>query len=198
MPYRLRVFARDPNPLSVQELRSRLVGKFELVSEDKPGSSEWTELILRHRDGEDIALIERDIVGEGTLGHAEIQEYLEEIESAKPRSSVEWLEKELRKVVVIYAFQLLNGTDVRDGWDGLYQILEFILDSRRGFSHADLEGFSNDDGYQILWQFSDHVSGPWNMALLQNDKWVNFEMELGNAEQRAEFQEVGSPKARSF
>jgi hypothetical protein len=36
---------------------------------------------------------------------------------------------------------------------------------------ADGEGFTNEDGYHIVWQFSDSVSGPWNMGVLQDGVW---------------------------
>jgi hypothetical protein len=58
---------------------------------------------------------------------------------------------------------------------------------------ADGEGFSNEDGHHILWQFHDNVSGPWWMAVLQGDKWVPFKMELGNREQRVAFFEGRVP-----
>jgi hypothetical protein len=56
-----------------------------------------------------------------------------------------------------------------------------------GIFQADGEGFSNEDGYHAVWQFSDRVSGPWWMGVLQDDRWVHFEMELGDASQRAAF-----------
>jgi hypothetical protein len=56
-----------------------------------------------------------------------------------------------------------------------------------GVLQADSEGFTNEDGYNILWQFSDGVKGKWNMAILEDEKWIPFEMDLGNAEQRREF-----------
>ena len=52
---------------------------------------------------------------------------------------------------------------------------------------ADGEGFSNEDGYHILWQFSDSVSGKWWMGVLENGKWVHFQMDLGNPQHRSAF-----------
>ena len=52
---------------------------------------------------------------------------------------------------------------------------------------ADGEGFTNDDGYHIVWQFSDSVSGPWNMCGYKDDLWHHFEMDLGDPDHRAAF-----------
>ena len=54
---------------------------------------------------------------------------------------------------VIYAFQLLSGTEVNDGWDGVHFLRGRIWRELGGILQADLEGFSNEDGYHILWQF---------------------------------------------
>jgi hypothetical protein len=63
-----------------------------------------------------------------------------------------------------------------------------IWTETQGILQADGEGSSNEDGYQILWQFRDAVSGPWYMAVLDaSGKWVNFKMDLGDKGQRHEF-----------
>ena len=55
---------------------------------------------------------------------------------------------------------------------------------------ADNEGFSNEDGYHILWQFSGSVNGPWWMGVLCDDHWRHFRMDLGNREHREAFLEL--------
>ena len=53
---------------------------------------------------------------------------------------------------------------------------------------ADGEGFTNEDGYHILWQFGEEVEGPLKMAVLGEDgRWTEFEMDLGDRRQRAAF-----------
>jgi RNA polymerase sigma factor (sigma-70 family) len=49
------------------------------------------------------------------------------------------------------------------------------------------QGFSNEDGYHILWQFSDSVDGEWWMGVLQDGRWQHFQMDLGNRKQRESF-----------
>jgi hypothetical protein len=67
-----------------------------------------------------------------------------------------------------------------------------------GILQADNEGFSNEDGYHILWQFDDDVAGEWNMAVktfLGN--WTTFSMDLGNPEHRKAFKSGKVPATAS-
>ena len=52
---------------------------------------------------------------------------------------------------------------------------------------ADREGFSNEDGYHILWQFSESAKGDWWMGVLRDGSWTHFQMDLGNLKQRESF-----------
>src|SRR5512135_3082541 len=52
---------------------------------------------------------------------------------------------------------------------------------------ADGEGFTNEEGYHIVWQFADHVSGPWKMGVLQDGVWQHFTMDLGDPDHRSAF-----------
>jgi hypothetical protein len=59
---------------------------------------------------------------------------------------------------------------------------------------ADNEGFFNEDGYHILWQFNESAEGDGWMAVLQDGQWIPFEMNRGNREQRQSFFEGQIPK----
>jgi hypothetical protein len=153
----------------------------------------WENLVLSHADGDAIAAIERNPVLPGTLGGDEIAEFIEAISGCRPASAVPWLTSFLGSVKTIYSLQHLSGTEVGNGADALRAVSESIWARGGAILQADGEGFSNEDGYHILWQFNDNVSGPWWMAIRQEDKWVPFEMELGNLEQRAAFLEGRVP-----
>ena len=58
-----------------------------------------------------------------------------------------------------------------------------------GLFQSDGEGFSNEEGAHILWQFDDDVAGPWKMAILQGTRWQSFMMDLENKGQRRAFLE---------
>jgi hypothetical protein len=148
----------------------------------------WQELSLKHSSGADIAFVEKNPITEGELGGEELQEFLDEVKQLRPQSAAVWLTSYLSNVKVIYAFQLLSGTDVDDGWTILHRVYETVWKISGGLLQADGEGFSNEEGFTIVWQFSDGVTGSWNMAVLDDHgKWLPFEMNLGDRQHRAAF-----------
>lgn len=118
---------------------------------------------------------------------AEVAEFLESVADAKPASAARWLQEYLPGVRCIYAFQVLNGTKSEEDWSALHAVRTAVQESVGGIMQADGEGFSNEEGCHILWQFHDDVKGPWWMAILQRGEWITFEMELGNRQHREAF-----------
>ena len=149
--------------------------------------ADWKQLLVAHADETPIASIERNVVRGGELGAEEIAEFLEEIEDCKPASAVAWLRDHLAKTKCIYAFRILSGTEKDDGWSAVYAVRGAIQEAAGGIMQADGEGFSNEEGFHILWQFSDTVKGPWWMAVLRDGEWVTFQMQLGNRKHREAF-----------
>lgn len=189
MGYYIRVLGRTDVPLSIAALRACLPATPAAeLNEESSDQSGWSQLILRHTDGAEIAIVEKNPVIPGELGAEEIGEFVDEVQEAQPVSASRWLVDYLSSVAVIYAFQLLSGTDIRDGWDALHALKSYIWKQVGGILQADLEGFSNEQGQHILWQFSEKVDGEWDMAVLDRDgKWVSFTMDLGNLEHRRAF-----------
>ena len=154
---------------------------------EEGSAQEWETLLLASEDDTAVALIERNPVLEGSLGQAEIEEFLEEIKNCKPESGVAWLQAYLKSVETIYAFQHLAGADTDEGFEALHAVRFALWGRGDAIIQADYEGFTNEEGCGIVWQFSDSVSGPWNMGVHQDGKWRHFEMDLGNPEHRAAF-----------
>ena len=190
MGYNLRVLAEKPGHVPVSQLLSRVQTagldvsvRIEVGSED-----DWEQLVLQHNEGDEIAAIERNPVEPDALGEAEIEELVAEVEESRPRSAAEWLKLYLPRVKVIYAFQVLYGADQDNGWDALQAIQDELHTTLGGILQADAEGFSNQEGYHILWQFRDDVEGLCKMAVLdETGQWRAFEMDLGSREQREAF-----------
>jgi len=87
----------------------------------------------------------------------------------------------------VYAFQHLQGAETETGSAALHALRSSIWERGEAIIQADLEGFTNEDGYHIVWQFSDNVSGSWNMAVLQDGTWHHFKMDLGDYGHREAF-----------
>ncbi|MGA2251114.1 hypothetical protein [Terracidiphilus sp.] len=189
MDYHTRVLSKDEEFPSLEELTQQLGEHhptYKLTVEDGV-EEEWESLLLSGSDGSEVALIERNPVFDGSVGQDEIADFLEDIEDAKPESGAEWLRDYLASVKTIYSFQHLQAADTEEGGNALHALRAAIWERGDAIIQADLEGFTNEEGYHILWQFSDSVSGPWNMGVLQDETWYHFRMDLGDPAHRAAF-----------
>lgn len=191
MGYYIRVLSTSADciPLSVLQSTLEVDSLRATLVLDAGEPDDWTQLILSHDDddGRQIASIVRDLVEEGSLGSAELADFADEIADSKPDSAVRWLLEYFPRVRCIYVFQLLSGTDYKNGWDILDVIENRIRSAAPSIGQADNEGFRNEDDYHILWQFSDSVEGDWPMGVLQEGRWGYFQMDLGNRKQREVF-----------
>lgn len=198
MGYYTRVLgSQDPN-IHIDELiqslaSDGLTAKFEFDPNEE--ASNWTMLDILNSDGEPLAQLERNPVVDGELGEQELDEFKEDIQDYKPASAVKWLTNYFDKVKVVYAFQMLNAAFNDENFEIISNIKTKIWNKTNGILQADNEGFSNEDGYHILWQFSDTVTGDWSCAVRNwLGKWNKFVMDLGDTTQRQEFQEGKVPK----
>jgi hypothetical protein len=190
MGYYVRVLSTSDDCIPVSAIQSTLEkNEFQaIITMDESESNEnWTQLILSHPDGRAIADIERNLIHEGSLGTEELAEFAQEVINCKPTSGAQWLVDYFTDVQCIYAFQVLSGTEYKNGWE----ILDAVKDSMWSFApsifQADSEGFSNEQGDHILWQFGNSTEGNCWMAVLLDGKWENFMMDLGNLTQRESF-----------
>ena len=133
-------------------------------------------------------VIERNEVSEGSLAQDEIREFEVEVADCLPRSGAQWLQIYLGSVKAIYAIQVLDTVYTDNGWEIFESLKAAFWNDAGGIFQADLEGFSNEEGYIILWQFSDDVTGDWWMAVMENGNWQKFKMDLGNMTHRLAFQ----------
>ena len=189
MAYYTRVLSRDEEFPSFEELALVIREQhpeFRLSIEEGT-EEEWEILLLSGLDEVEVALIERNPVWDGSISQDEIADFLEDLQDCKPNSGVRWLEDYLTEVKSIYAFQHLQGAEMVDGGNALHALRSALFERGDAIIQADNEGFTNEDGFHIVWQFSDSVSGPWNMGVLQDGVWQHFSMDLGDPDHRAAF-----------
>ncbi len=189
MSYYIRVLSPTERVPDLQILQSALKesGVTATLAVEDEGEDGWSQLVLAHADGAEIAIIERNAASSDELFAEEMEEFAEEIDDCLPVSARLWLLDYFPRVRTIYAFQLLDGTDHNNGWDALGAVQSALHDAVGGIHQADGEGFSNEDRYHILWQFAEGVDGPWSMSVLSDGEWKCFEMDLGNSDHRAAF-----------
>ena len=189
MPYFTRVLTRLDDFPSLEELA-------QFIRADHPGfrltlesgdAEEWESLLLSSEDEIEVAVLERNQVFDGSVGQDEIADFLEDLRDCRPESGVAWLTEFLGEVKTVYAFQHLQGAELEDGGNVLHALRSFLWERGEAIIQADGEGFTNEEGFHIVWQFSDSVSGPWNMGVLQDGAWHHFKMDLGDPDHRAAF-----------
>jgi len=195
MSYYTRVLSKDEGLPPLDELALYIRTEhpqFKLTLESGT-VEEWESLLLSGMDGVEVAVIERKPVFDGSVGQDEIADFIEEIQDCKPNSGVQWLEDYLASVKTIYAFQHLQGSETADGGNALHALRSKLWERGDAILQADNEGFTNEEGYHIVWQFSDSVSGAWNMGVLQDGVWRHFSMDLGDPDHRAAFMRGSVP-----
>jgi hypothetical protein len=189
LAYYTRVLSKDESFPSFEEL-ARLVSDahpdFKLTIESGD-EEDWESLLISGNDEVEVAVIERNPVEIGSVGQDDIAEFIEETEDCKPESGVAWLKDYLAEVKTVYAFHHLQGADTDEGGSVLHALRSALWERGDAIIQADGEGFTNEDGYHIIWQFSDSVSGPWNMGVFKDNLWYHFKMDLGDPDHRAAF-----------
>ena len=185
MPYYLRVLSTSDRTVPASKLAASLAGATLTV--ESGTDDQWDELMLAQASGQEIAVIERNVVTDGSMAAEELEEFIEDLEDAEPASGADWLRGFLPRIKAIHAFQILSGFDEETGWAAIGELKTRLWNELGGILQADGEGFTNEAGYQVVWQFSDRASGPWWMGVLEDGAWRHFEMELGDKTQREAF-----------
>ena len=189
MPYYTRVLSKDTDFPSIDELSQSLLSNhrdYKLTIEEGD-EEEWESLLLSSSDEVEVAVLGRHPVYDGSVGQDEIADFLEDTHDSKPQTGVEWLHEFLSEVRTIYAFQHLQGAETVEGSNALHALRNYLWERGDSILQADNEGFTNEEGFHVVWQFSDSVTGPWNMAVLQEGTWHPFKMDLGDPGHREAF-----------
>jgi hypothetical protein len=189
MAYYTRVLSKDEAFPPFEELAELIRAQHPdfRLSIESGDEEEWESLLLSSVDEVEVAVIERNPVSDGSLGQDEVAEFIEETQDCKPESGVAWLAEFLAEVKTVYAFQHLQGAETEEGGNALHAVRSALWERGDAIIQADGEGFTNEDGFHIVWQFSDSVSGPWNMGVLQDGTWHHFKMDLGDPDHREAF-----------
>lgn len=187
MANHIRVLAESDQKPLLGELRKVLGDAFDIAIEEGDEQN-WSQLVLKHKDGQEIALIERDPVAPGELGQQELDELSDEMKDSKPARAVEWLRHYFSHVKVVYQMQPLSGTQVNDGISAVLRAQAYFWKKFGGILQADNEGFSNREGYHVLWQFHGPQQGELEAAVMdESGNWSGFVMDAGDPEQVAAF-----------
>lgn len=191
MSYYIRILGTKDIDISLDEILQGLDKEgFDATLGIPVGETpeKWSYFELKNDKDKVLAIVERDAVKEGELGKDELDEFRESIMEFQPASGAKWLQQYFDQVQVIYAIQILDEAFNGDNYPVVTSTQSIIWNKVGGILQADEEGFSNEEGYHILWQFSDDVEGQWNCGVInESGEWEYFNMDLEDAGQVKEF-----------
>ena len=191
MSYFIRVLGTadpDVHPDHIKDALARqgLEAQLDVDDDDEPAG--WRVINVKNSEGLELLQIERNPVVAGRLGMAELTEFRGFIQQHQPVSAVQWLQRYFDGVAVIYAFEVLSAASAGNNFEIVSAIRTAIWDRTGGILQNDNEGFTNEDGFHILWQFDDDATGDKYCAVLDADgSWIRFRMDLGDPFQRMAF-----------
>jgi hypothetical protein len=190
MAYYIRVLGLQDSDIHLDDLTVELKNAglnavFQLGESCEP--RKWSMLEVRAHHGAKLVQIERNRVAPGKLAQQELDEFREIIRTHQPLSAVQWLDNYFGRITVVYAFRVLDAALLEDNFEIVSTLKTAIWGRTGGLLQNDLEGFSNDHGDHILWQFPDDVTGDKYCAVLESGVWVRFRMNLADPFQRMAF-----------
>jgi hypothetical protein len=190
MSYFLRLYAKSAERVTIQDLLTALPDATGWQIEVTGGSMEtWSSLLVSTTQATPLFEVERNAAGEDGLFEEERQEFYEDLEGAKPASGAAWVTKYLGGACAVYSARYLAAAfDLADDLPGPNTLLWAIAGRIGGILQADGEGFSNEEGATVVWQFHDSVEGPRVVAVLGGDgQWLSQRIELSDRAHREAF-----------
>ena len=186
MGYYIRVLGISDDKIRPEELENALADD-GIIARLRPDREDWGMIEVESGEGALLTQIERNVVFPGCLAQAELDEFRAWIRAHQPLSAVQWLDNYFDRIKVMYAFRIMDAALLDDNYEIISTLRRTIWGKAGGLLQNDNEGFSNDEGYHILWQFPDDVTGDKYCAVLVNGTWVKFRMDLADPFQRMAF-----------
>jgi hypothetical protein len=153
----------------------------------------WREIRVTYPDDSwsfDIVRFPVDKTGPGAQELDSLRGELagDEFAGVEPAVNVQWVAQYLTRIKTLYQFRCPIGFSSQPA----FELLQEIIDSFRnegpfGLLYAQFEGWSNENGQNITWEFDDVVTGGQWMALRGENGWSVFQVELGNRAHRRAF-----------
>jgi hypothetical protein len=155
--------------------------------------ADWRQISVTDDDGNWAFDFERRTVAANADEWAgDLDFFMGWLAVAKPTVNAQWVAQYLTRVQTFYLFRCsLNALD------SSLDLVNAIIDSLRhddenvgghsGLMYAEGEGWSNENGRHITWEFTDGATGLWWMAIRADDGWDGFQMELGDEGHRRAF-----------
>ena len=187
----MRLITNSTSEISFENIEEVLEDtdmKMEIVKDE---SGKWKELVVKREDTNQVVTI----ITKSENIEEEKKLLTEGLADSEPVNAAEWVMEYLKSAKTIYKFEIFEGSDDQYGWYTLESIREAIWEEVEGILQNDGEGYRNEEGFFIVWQFEYEVEGPYEAAVMdKKGKWQCFEMELSDEEHIAQFKKGKVPQ----
>ncbi|MDY0361920.1 MAG: hypothetical protein RBR08_10735 [Desulforegulaceae bacterium] len=196
MNYQTRLFCQTKKKLTSDILSSGL--KNEPLAQNLLFETEKTDthnqIIIKKNRLELIIIIEL-LPEKKEEDKIKLKNIIEYLEKKLPKKNMRWVKKYISKTNIFYEFIPLSSFESDEDWEILSMIqTEAWANSRGIFQYID-EGFTNESGDLVLWDYPFSITGKRIAAVKDfTRRWKTFEMDLESINQRKSFFEGKVPK----
>lgn len=186
-----RLITKSEKEINFKNIDEVLKGTDMEIEVEKDGSGKWNKIVLKRNDFNQIV----SVITRAENLEEEKKLLTNELSEAEPANAAEWVKEYISASKNIYKFEILEGAEDQYGWYSLESVRESVWEETDGILQNDGEGYRNEEGFFIVWQFEYEVEGPYEVAVMdKKGKWHCFEMELENEEHTAKFKEGKVPE----
>ncbi len=144
--------------------------------------------ILIKKKQKDIAVIIELLPKKSKLDNYKLKKITADIQNKKPDVSSRWVKKYLEKTKVVYEFILTDNLNSDNDMELLSNTYMETWVFNRGIFQIKNEGFTNESGDLILWDYPFSAAGKRLAAIKSfTGRWKTFEMDLESPMQRKLF-----------
>lgn len=195
MGYDLRLLTKSSSLVPLSGLESVADGlRFEILDGRR---TDWSQLLVTNTRGDEICILER---ASPRTTARELVWLFDDLVDRQPQSAAVWAAAYLRATRAVYGCNLLSF-GFSPAYAGVPSKLLWTIQELvgGGILHVEGQGYANEDGFQITWEFSDKVKGSRQVAVLDaGGRWHEFEIDLGEGDQCDAFKSGLSPFGAEF
>lgn len=191
MSYELLLFLKTAPALPVSQLHATLPDcRFVVLDGDE---HHWSQLLVLSKQSHEICVIDRIVRRDKSRQIARLEH---ELDDCRPRSAARWANSYMHATEHLYGCRHLSFGHTK-AFEAVPSSVMWALQTMagNGIIHADGQGFSNEDGFQITWEWAGGVKGVRQMAVLgPGDHWLSFELDLMDDAQLSAFRAGERPR----
>ena len=186
-----RLITKSEKEINFGNIDEVLHGTDMELEVEKDGNGNWRKIILKRNDFNQIL----SVITKAENLEDEKKLLIDGLKDSEPANAAEWVKEYIEEAKNIYKFEIMEGSEDQYGWYTLESVREAIWEEVEGILQNDGEGYRNEEGFFIVWQFEYEVEGPYEAAVMdKKGKWHCFEMELENEEHVLQFKNGKVPQ----